>query len=570
MKYTHNNAELRLKDKGKKVYLKGWVSNKRNLGGLIFIDLRDMHGITQIAVAPENKNYKLASSLRKEYVIEVKGKVIERVSKNKDLPTGDIEIEASEIILLNEAENPPIYITDGDKTLEETRLKYRYLDLRRPSQKDYLVKRAHIVSAIRKSLESQGFLELETPILSKSTPEGARDYLVPSRLYPGEFYALPQSPQIYKQLFMIGGFEKYYQIARCFRDEDLRADRQPEFTQVDIEASFVEKNDIMEVVEKVFKDLFKECLDINLKTPFRHIKYDEAISKYGSDKPDLRFGLEIEDYSFLINESNPVFKDKETLRGILVEDGSSLTRKKIDKLVDLARKNHAETLAFTRFKNGEYSGGISKFLKEKDKEKLNLKDENLLLLIPGKYEDVSKGLGAVRLELARLLDLIKSDQYEFAWITDWPLLEYDEELERYVACHHPFTAPESHEKLLNDPENCKAKAYDIVLNGYEAGGGSIRIHNQETQKLMFEKLGLSEKAIDERFGFLVEALKYGTPPHGGIALGLDRIVMIMTNTSNIKDVIAFPKTQAARDLMNESPSKVDQVQLDELKINLKK
>lgn len=568
MKYSHNNGELNISHIGLDVTLRGWVSRVRNLGGLIFVDLRDMHGITQVVIAPENDYYQVAQGLKSEFVIAVKGVVIERVSKNKQLKTGDIEIDLKSLEVLNTAATPPIVIADETDALEDFRLKYRYLDLRRSVQQNYLVKRSQIVSSIRNTLYRQGFLEIETPILSKSTPEGARDYLVPSRVNPNTFYALPQSPQIYKQLLMVSGFEKYYQIAKCFRDEDLRSDRQPEFTQVDIEASFISESDIFNYLEELFYNLMKDVLNIEITRPFVIMKWQDAISKYGSDKPDMRFENLIEDYSFLINDNNPLFKDKEVVRGIKFANSQPITRKVIDKLTEVAKKNHAEALAFIRYNGSEYSGSIAKFLSDSDLERLHLQADDILFLVPGEYSKVSKSLGALRLEVAKLLDLVKPNTYKFLWVTDWPLLEYDEEEKRFSAAHHPFTAPQNVEDLKNRPKEALARAYDIVLNGYEVGGGSIRIHNQEVQKLMFETLGLSDQDIYDRFGFFVEALKYGTPPHGGIALGLDRVVMILTNTTNIRDVIAFPKNQNARDIMNQSPSSVDQKQLDELKIKV--
>ena len=570
MKYSHNNGQLTINDLNKEVFLRGWVAKKRNLGGLIFIDLRDMHGITQLVIDPSQANYQLALSLRNEYVIEVNGKVIERQSKNPNLKTGEIEIEVSNLNLLNKAETTPLIIADETDALEEVRLKYRYLDLRRPSQKNYLLARSKIVSSIRKTLEDKGFLELETPILSKSTPEGARDYLVPSRLYPNEFYALPQSPQIYKQLYMVAGFENYFQIAKCFRDEDLRADRQPEFTQVDIEASFVDQKDIIEIGEEIFTMLFKDVLNIEIKRPFLIMDYQKAIDSYGSDKPDIRFELLLKDYNYLLSESIPLFENEQTLKGIKVKNATSITRKKIDSYTELVKKNHGKALAFLRFDGSELTGSIKKFITKELEGKLNLAKDELLFLVPGSYKDVTKSLGALRIEIAKDLNLIDPNQYSFLWVVDWPLLEYDEENQRYVAMHHPFTSPKDINILKTNPGQALAKAYDLVLNGQEIGGGSIRIHNVEVQNLMFETIGLNKTEINERFGFLLEAFKYGTPPHGGIAFGLDRIVMIMTKTNNIKDVIAFPKTQTAKDLMNDSPSQVDPIQLKELSIEVKK
>jgi len=571
MKYTHHNNELNIKDINEKVILKGWVQKSRNLGGLIFVDLRDRYGITQLVIKPENEYYELALTLRSEFVIEIEGVVVERESKNKNIKTGEIEIDVSKLVVLSKALTPPMSVLDDSDALEETRLKYRYLDLRRPVMQNYLIKRHQIMQSIREVLNNEDFLELETPILGKSTPEGARDYLVPSRLYEGQFYALPQSPQIYKQLFMVAGLEKYYQIAKCFRDEDLRADRQPEFTQVDIEASFVEQSDIIELTEKILKHTFKTVLNKDIQTPFKHITYKKAMDLYGSDKPDARFELLISDYKDIFESLDiPLFNGKEAIRGIRLAQGASLSRKKLDKLTALVKKNHGEALAFVKKQNGELKGSILKFLDEKAIEKLNVAEGEIILIVPGKYEDVSQSLGALRIEVARAFNLIDESKYEFLWVVDWPLLEYDEEDQRYYAKHHPFTAPKDVEVLKNNPKEAMADAYDIVLNGYEIGGGSLRIHNQDVQSLMFDTLGLSQKDITERFGFFVDALKYGTPPHGGLALGLDRLVMLMTGTNNIKDVIAFPKTQSAKDQMMQAPSEVDVEQLDELHLKVGK
>lgn len=568
MKHTHHNNELNISHVGLTVTLKGWVARKRNLGGLVFIDLRDMHGITQLVIAPENNVYDLAQQLRNEYVIEITGQVIERQSKNLHIPTGEIEIDVTKLNLLNKADNPPLIIANETDALEEVRLRHRYLDLRRPIQQNYLIKRSEIVNSIRNTLYEENFLEIETPILSKSTPEGARDYLVPSRLHKGEFYALPQSPQIYKQLLMISGFEKYYQIAKCFRDEDLRSDRQPEFTQVDIEAAFIDEEDIYQVIEKLFYNLFKKVMNLEIKIPFLRMKHNDAIASYGSDKPDMRFDNLITDYNYLISENIPLFNLEPHVRGIVFSNSESITRKVIDAFTEVVKKNHGKALAFVRFDGENYSGSIAKFLTDKDKQKLSLNQGDILFLVPGNYDDVSKSLGALRLEVAKYLNLIPENVYKFLWVTDWPLLEYNDEDKRFVAAHHPFTAPKDVNELKNNPHQAIARAYDIVLNGSEVGGGSIRIHNQEVQQLMFETLGLSDDDIKDRFGFFIDALKYGTPPHCGIALGLDRIVMILTNTSNIRDVIAFPKTQNARDIMNQSPSVVDEKQLKDLKIKV--
>ncbi|MFA7376925.1 MAG: aspartate--tRNA ligase [Acholeplasmataceae bacterium] len=575
MKYTHHNNELNRSHLGMSVYLKGWVAKTRNLGGLIFIDLRDKNGITQLVVLPENSYYETATRLKSEYVIEAKGKVIERQSKNKNISTGEIEIEVTELIILNEAEMTPIGISHEDNASEEVRLKYRYLDLRRPVMQNYLLKRSQITQAIRESLLEQAFNEFETPILGKSTPEGARDFLVPSRIYPGEFYALPQSPQIYKQLYMVAGFERYFQIARCFRDEDLRADRQLEFTQIDVEASFLTETEIQAVIERTLAHTFKKVLNHEIELPIRKMPYDEAIRSYGSDKPDLRFDLKLQSYNDLLDPLQiPLFADK-VVRGFVFNEAEKLTRKELDKLTLLVKKNHADALAFVKLINNELSGSIAKFISNKDAfiQQTNLKEGDILLLVTSSnYEKTSNAAGVLRKEIGESFGLANPNQFEFVWIVDWPLFEFDEENNRFVALHHPFTAPKEHQKHLmkENPKTVMAQAYDIVLNGYEIGGGSIRIHESSIQQTMFEVLGLEKEVIEDRFGFLVGALKYGTPPHGGLALGLDRIVMLMTNTKNIKDVIAFPKTQSARDLMMQAPSGVDSKQLDELKIDFKK
>ena len=569
MKYTHHNNELNIKHVGQHVYLKGWVQKSRNLGGLVFIDLRDRFGITQIVVKPDHKDYEKALKIRSEYVIEVKGVVLERESKNLNIPTGEIEIEVMDLMILSAAETPPMTVSNDSDALEETRLKYRYLDLRRPVMQNFLIQRHKITQAIRSVLVDEGYYELETPILGKSTPEGARDYLVPSRLYAGHFYALPQSPQIYKQLFMVAGFEKYFQIAKCFRDEDLRADRQPEFTQVDIEASFIDESDIQSLIEKIMVHTFKKVLDVEVQTPFRKMSYKEAMETYGTDKPDLRYELHISDYSELFNAIDiPLFNDKTYVKGLIMPNGSSLSRKQIDQLSALVKKNHGDALAFIKYTNEGYSGSINKFMTDTDYAKLNLKEQDILFLIPGNDDNALNALGALRVELASMFGLADPNHYQFVWITDWPLLEYDAEEGRFYAKHHPFTQPSDPKVLKDNPKEAYAKAYDIVLNGYEIGGGSLRIYDQEVQKLMFKTLGLTDEDVKHRFGFFVDALKYGTPPHGGLALGLDRIVMLMTHTTNIKDVIAFPKTQSAKDQMMQAPSDVDQVQLKELHLKV--
>jgi len=568
-RYTHHNNQLTLKDRGQHVYLKGWASKVRNLGGLLFIDLRDREGITQLVVKPSNPAYETALKVRSEYVIEAEGVVIERSSKNLNLTTGEIEVDVTHLVILNTAETPPIIISDQSDTLEDTRLKYRYLDLRRPVMQNFLVKRHQITQAIRSVLVDEGFLELETPILGKSTPEGARDYLVPSRLYPGTFYALPQSPQIYKQLFMVAGLERYFQVARCFRDEDLRADRQPEFTQIDIEASFVDMEDVQNIVEKVLVKTFKKVLNIDVQAPFLRMSYHDAMDKYGSDKPDMRYELLLSDFTQALKHAAvSLFQGREVIKGLVVNEAERISRKRIDQYTEIVKKNHGDMLAYVKYVNGEYSGSIAKQLNVQELASLGLKSGQMVFLVAGEFEKASNALGALRIEIANEFNLIPKDTYKFLWVVDWPLLEYSEEEKRFYAKHHPFTAPVDAEVLKTDPLHAMAKAYDIVLNGYEIGGGSIRIHNQDVQRLMFDTLGLSQDDIVRRFGFFVDALKYGTPPHGGLALGLDRVVMLMTNTTNIKDVVAFPKTQSAKDMMMQAPSDVDPIQLKELSIKV--
>ena len=565
MKYTHHNSELRLKNINEQVYLKGWVAKRRDLGGVIFIDLRDYHGITQLVFKPDNAFYKEATELKNEYVIEVKGEVVERESKNKDLLTGDIEVIVRDLVVLNTALNPPIAVSYQDNAQEDTRLKYRYLDLRRKESQRYIIMRSHITQAIREKLLEKKFFELETPFLGKSSPEGARDFLIPSRLYHGQYYALPQSPQIYKQLYMVSGFERYFQVARCFRDEDLRSDRQLEFTQIDIEASFVKQNDIINLTEEVLAHTFHKILNYEIKLPIDRISYQDAMFYYGSDKPDLRYGLKLSTPN--LDEVKIPFLEGKSVRSLLVPNGASLTRKQLDNLTAVAKKNHSDGLAYLKMNEGELTGSIAKFFNDKQKDALNLKDNDLLLFAyHDSFEKASNGLGVVRNEVANLLGIIDENKYSFVWVVDFPLFEYSETDERYVARHHPFTSAKENPNLEGPLDTMLANAYDIVLNGYELGGGSIRIHNSTTQARMFELLGLTDEIVEARFGYLVEALKYGTPPHGGIALGLDRLVMLMTGTKNIKDVIAFPKTQSARDLMMSAPDYVDVQQELELGI----
>ena len=565
-----NNNDFDIKDVNKEVNLKGWVSKKRNLGGLIFIDLRDRSGIIQIVVRPDYKDYNLVESIKSEYVIEVEGIIKERESKNPNIKTGDIEVIATNILILNESEDTPFEINEKATALEDTRLKYRYLDIRKNDIQSKLITRHKVTKIIHNFLDENNFIEVETPILTKSTPEGARDYLVPSRVNKNKFYALPQSPQIFKQLLMVGGMERYYQIAKCFRDEDLRADRQPEFTQIDIEMSFINEEDIQDIIEKLFKRIFKQIKQIDIETPFLRMSYEDAMNKYGSDKPDLRFGLELNELKpILKNNDFVLLKDKENIDAIVVNAADIYSRKDLETLEEYVKKYEAKNLMWLKYINNDLTGSISKNIESEKEEiikKLNLKENDLVLIIAGEKETVKNSLGALRNKLGKDLNLIDPEEYKFLWVVDFPLLEYSDN--RFYAKHHPFTSPkeEDIELLKSQPIKCRAKAYDIVLNGYEVGGGSIRIHKKEIQHLMFELLGMSNEEINTKFGFLIEAFKYGTPPHGGIALGLDRIIMLLTNTENIRDVIAFPKTSSASCLMTDAPNIVDDKQLEELHI----
>ena len=575
----YNNTDFNINNVNESVELYGWASKVRNLGGLIFIDLRDRSGIIQLTINPDSSCYEIAEKVRNEYVLKVNGKICERASKNPKIKTGDIEVIVDNIEILNEAATP-IFELDKDDVLEDTRLRYRYLDLRRDNLKNNLITKHKIMMCTRKFLSDNGFIEVETPILSKSTPEGARDYLVPSRVNKGSFYALPQSPQIYKQLLMIGGIEKYFQIARCFRDEDLRADRQPEFTQIDMEMSFVNEDDVMDITEKLFQKIFKEVKGIDIKLPLIRMPYNEAIDKYGSDKPDLRFNMEINNVDDIFKVTDfkvfsDTIKNNDNISCIKVDGKSEyFSRKKIDELTEFVKEFGAKGLPYVKYENNEFTGGISKFLSSEEKnsliKKLNIKNNDILFFSSDKKDIVKTSLGALRCKLAKELDLIKKGEYKFLWVTDFPSFEWSSEENRYVSSHHPFTAPkdEDIDKLLTDKANCYSKAYDIVCNGYEAGGGSIRIHNEEVQKKMFEALELTKEDIEEKFGFFVNAFKYGTPPHGGLAIGLERLTMLLCETDNIKDVIAFPKTSSASCLMSDAPNIVDKKQLDELKIEV--
>ena len=570
-----NNASLSINNVGEQVQLFGWVAKKRNLGGLLFIDLRDRSGIFQLVVKPESGSYKDADSLKNVYVIEVTGKVIERESKNKTLATGEIEIEVSDLKILNTSLELPFDL-NNTTALEDTRLKYRYLDLRRKDLVSNFEVRHKIMLALRNFFDKDGFLEVETPILCKSTPEGARDYLVPSRVFNGRFYALPQSPQLFKQLLMVAGFEKYFQVARCFRDEDLRADRQPEFTQIDLEMSFVDEDDVMDVTERLIAHIFKTVKGIDVKLPLAKIKYDDAIKNYGSDKPDLRFDMPIIDITDVFKNTDIEFLKEKEVNAIVVKNNAAhYSRKEIDKLTEYVKTYKAKSLAYLKVED-ELTGSIAKLLSEKEKQevisKLGLEKNDIAFIVADSYSIVKTSLGALRCKVARDLDLIDKDKYAFTWVVDFPSFEWSEEEQRFMAMHHPFTSPkdEDVDKLLTDKAHCYSKAYDIVINGYEAGGGSIRIHDEAVQSKMFEALELTEEQIKTKFGFFVDALKYGTPPHGGLAIGLDRLTMLLCGTENIRDVIAFPKTASATDLMCECPNIVDDAQLKELGIKIGK
>lgn len=583
---SHRCTEVNNTMIGNTVTVMGWVQKSRNKGGIIFVDLRDRSGILQVIFEEANcgeESFAKAEKLRSEFVVAITGEVAKRGGAvNENLATGDIEVIAKDIRILAEADTPPFPIEENSKTKEDLRLKYRYLDLRRPDLQKNIMMRSKVTTLVRSFMADEGFIEIETPTLCKSTPEGARDYLVPSRIHPGEFYALPQSPQIYKQLLMCSGYDRYFQIARCYRDEDLRADRQPEFTQIDMELSFVDVDDVIDVNERLLAKLFKEVIGVDVQLPIQRMTYKEAMERFGSDKPDLRFGMELCDVTDVVKDCEfVVFKNAieagGSVRGINAEGQGAMPRKKIDALVDFAKGYGAKGLAYIAIhEDGTMKSSFAKFMKDEEMqalvEKMNGKPGDLLLFAADKSKLVYDVLGALRLEMADQLGLLKKDEYRFVWITEFPLLEWSEELGRYQAMHHPFTMPmeEDLQYIESDPGRVRAKAYDIVLNGTEIGGGSVRIHQDDIQKMMFKALGFTMERAYDQFGFLLNAFKYGVPPHAGLAYGLDRLVMLMAQEDSIRDVIAFPKVKDASCLMSEAPNTVDAKQLEELGIAIAK
>ena len=581
-KRTNMCADLTIKDVDREVVLNGWVAKRRNLGGLIFVDLRDKTGIVQVTfddTIPKDV-FDKADSLRGEYVVGIKGIVKERSAKNPNLKTGDVEVFANDLVIYSEADTPPIYIKDDDNVDDNLRLKYRYLDLRKTKMQRNLTFRHKVAKIARDYFDEQGFTEVETPMLIKSTPEGARDYIVPSRVYPGSFYALPQSPQLFKQLLMVGGTDRYMQIVKCFRDEDLRADRQPEFTQIDLEMSFVDMDDVIAIQEGFLKRVFKEAMDVEISTPFPRLTWDEAMERYGSDKPDTRFGFELKKLNHLVADCEfKVFTDALAaggdVRGICIDGGSEkFSRKDIDKLTDLTKSYGAKGLVWIRVADGEYNSSVNKFFNQEQLAEIakvfDAKAGDLIFICSDKAKVVFDSLGFLRREVAKRMDLLDDKQFNLLWVVDFPLFEKDDETGELKAMHHPFTSPKMEEiQLLDtDPEKVKANAYDIVLNGVELGGGSIRIHDRNLQAKMFEVLGLSKEECEEKFGFLIEAFKYGAPPHGGLAYGLDRLVMLLLGEPSIREIMAFPKNQNAQCLVSEAPAPVDVSQLEELGIKL--
>ena len=575
MNRTHTNGELRVSDAGKEVTLIGWVAKRRNFGALVFIDLRDRTGITQLVFDEQLSD--AIRDVRNEYILEAKGIVMERKDKNPKLATGDIEIQVQQVTIINRAETTPIIVADETDALEDTRLKYRYLDLRRPQMQQKLILRHKITHSMREYLDSKAFIEIETPMLGRSTPEGARDYLVPSRVHPGSFYALPQSPQLYKQLLMVSGFERYYQFARCFRDEDLRADRQTDFTQVDLETSFLSDVEIQTMMEEMLQKLMKDVKGMDISIPFPRLTWKEAMNRYGSDKPDNRFDLGLQDITELIEHCGfKVFADciaaKGSIKAVVVPGKAGMTRKEIDKITDLAKKNGAKGLVTLKYLEGTLSGPIVKFLSEEEihslTQRLELKDHDLVLIVSDAWRTTCEVLGVLRNHFGAELGLKKTNEFSYLWVTDFPMFEYSEEDGRWYAMHHPFTRPrdEDMQYIDTDPGKVHAIAYDVVLNGYELGGGSLRIYDGAMQDKMFEVLGFTEEKIQENFGWFVDALKYGTPPHGGLAFGLDRIAMILSESDSIRDVIAFPKNANAKCPMSDAPTPVDGAQLEELHI----
>ncbi|MFD4817018.1 aspartate--tRNA ligase [Peribacillus butanolivorans] len=580
---TYFNGEVTEAAIGEKVTLKGWVQKRRDLGGVIFIDLRDRSGVVQVVFNPDISAEALATAekIRNEYVLDIQGTVIKRdeANFNPNVSTGTIEVQAESVTILNEAKTPPFIIDERTDVSEDIRLKYRYLDLRRPAMFETLKMRNQTTKAIRDYLDGEGFLDIETPILTKSTPEGARDYLVPSRVHEGEFYALPQSPQIFKQLLMVSGFERYYQIARCFRDEDLRADRQPEFTQIDIETSFMSQEDIIKTAENMMAKVMKDVKGLDVTLPFPRMTYNEAMSRYGSDKPDTRFEMELKDVSEIVKDSDfKVFTGAVAnggqVKAIVVKGGNAdYSRKDIDALAEFAAIYGAKGLAWLKVEEDGVKGPIAKFFAEDQQQLVAVLEAevgDLILFVADKKGIVADALGALRIKLGKERGLIDQSKFNFLWVTDWPLLEYDEEEGRYYAAHHPFTMPfrEDLEKLESDPASVRAQAYDLVLNGYELGGGSLRIFERDVQEKMFKVLGFTEEEANAQFGFLMDAFEYGTPPHGGIALGLDRMVMLLAGRTNLRDTIAFPKTASASDLLVDAPSTVSDKQLAELSLRL--